>query len=99
MCLYRKGENLILHRAIRPAGEGCWLIRGDRSEQGEIVAEDRVFSVMRSFYRDERSIDRNNLLYSAYCLCIVMLNPWLKHYHRSRHFVWRTARKIHSLLS
>lgn len=98
VCLYRVGKDLVLHRAIRPAGGGCWLIRGDGSGQGEIVAEDRVFAVMHSFYRDERQIDRKNLLYGAYSLGVVALNPLLKPYRRSRRALRRTAGKIRSLL-
>ncbi len=97
VCLYREGNRLILHRAIRPAGNGCWLIRGDRNEKGEIVAEDRVFAVMQAFYRDERQIGRRDLLYRAYSVCITAMNPCLGRFLRTRRLIRRAARRLRSL--
>ncbi len=98
VCLYRDGEKLVLHRAVRPVGNGCWLIRGDRNDRGEIVEEDRVFAVMQSFFRDDREIGQRDILYGVYSRCIVACSPLLKYYRPFRIMLRRSARKCRSRL-
>jgi hypothetical protein len=76
VALYESGNLTIMHRVLKVLPDG-YLIRGDNSYDIEVVAIDQVFGVMKGFYRDERYISADNILYRIYARLWVALHPML----------------------
>lgn len=73
--LYRNSNNkLVLHRIVRITSDS-YIIRGDNLYNNEIVKIDNIIGVLKSFYREEKLIDCNNILYKIYIFYIRISYP------------------------
>lgn len=65
VALYRRGEEYVLHRVLRPI-EGGYLIRGDNCYNDEYIPEEDVFGVLTEFYRKNKHYDCTDKKYLRY---------------------------------
>lgn len=65
--LYKRADNaLVLHRCLKVNGDGTYLMCGDNQTVLELVHKSQIIAVMEGFYRDEKYISKNNLIYKMY---------------------------------
>lgn len=53
VALYKRGENYVLHRVIKPI-DGGYIIRGDNCYADERIPEADVFGVLTEFFRKDK---------------------------------------------
>lgn len=80
---------MIMHRIVRALPED-FLIRGDNCLWTERVAETQIYAVMKGFYRGEKYIPAENMLYRLYVTVWLAFHPLFRVWKRWRK--WRRGR-------
>ena len=90
--LFRRGMQLVLHRAIAVVPDG-YLIRGDHCRESELVKEHQLLGVLSSFTRSGQSYSVNAPGYMAYSRVIVWLHPVLSLTIRARNLLKKALQR------
>ena len=73
--LYKRGDKYVLHRIVKVTAEG-YVICGDNCINQEYsVTDEDIIGVLTGFYRDEKKVNMNGLLYKLYCRVWVVSYP------------------------
>ena len=94
VALYRRGQMMVLHRVLGLYENG-YVICGDNCIALERVPFDRVFGVLKGFYRDDRYVDCGmSRSYRAYSRLWVALGPVRRTSRRAWGLVKRVGKRI-----
>lgn len=71
--LYRRENGqFVLHRVVKVKKDGSYVMCGDNQFSRESgIKQSQIIGIVTSFYRNDRHIKSNNLLYKLYCICRV----------------------------
>lgn len=73
--LYKRGDKYVLHRIVKVTTAG-YVICGDNCiNQEYLVTDEDIIGVLTGFYRDEKKVNMNGLLYKMYCRVWVITYP------------------------
>lgn len=91
--LYRRGDNLVLHRVIKIKGDTL-IIRGDNCINLEYVEKDSVIGVLSAFYRGDKHCTTQNFFYKVYSRFWVSTHPVRDIIRKTRAKFGKIYRKI-----
>lgn len=75
--LFRRGEELVLHRVVDVLPEG-YLIRGDHCRESDPVSKMQILGILSAFTRNGKPHTITSPGYVIYSRIIVWLNPVLR---------------------
>ena len=77
VALYKRGEQYILHRVIRPE-PGGYLIRGDNTTYDEHIKESEIIGVLSGFWRGEQYFECTDEFNLENAKRSIRTRPWRK---------------------